>query len=300
MPRAASRRTSFLLMGVKGMWVQWIWGFPITVFYMAYMGKWICRSGVMTGAEWMRTMFGDGAGGQLARHSCTLYAVLTIAAFLAYGSHGMGKFGAPLLVWVAKGLLLDLSGPEQLYDFQRFLAVRDSRDACKLEALWGIIHTVRWPMAMALVALAIGELGVTRSSQIDAEQILPLVIDRYLPGGFRGLALVVTIAVTLATAPTEARILESFLPLGEAGGRRGTGGAARPRGVPRFPPRTVLAGRAQRGDRATRSPGAVLFPIYLVIHRYVEALVCMVAAASAGVALAFTRYRRLPPAGEGA
>ena len=39
----------FVVMGVKGMWVQWIWGFIIPVFYMTFMGKWIRRSGVMTG-----------------------------------------------------------------------------------------------------------------------------------------------------------------------------------------------------------------------------------------------------------
>src|SRR5687768_18477784 len=45
---------------------------------------------------------------------------------------------------------LCLSGPEQLYDFQRFLAAKDERDAAKLGALWGLIHTVRWPFAMAI------------------------------------------------------------------------------------------------------------------------------------------------------
>lgn len=301
----------FFTLGVKGMWVQWIWGFPITVFYMAYMGKWIRRSGVMTGAEWMKTRFGNDAGGQLARISYTLYAVLTITAFLAYGSHGMGKFGAAflpddalawirshpalaavglndevrfcaaaiigatgfyvvlggfhgivlteivqtivlsagalaiawigwreapfaafadavpadwadlapqwrvaglagtefatdlfgplLIVWLAKGLLLDLSGPEQLYDFQRFLAVRDARDACKLGALWGVIHTVRWPMAMALAALALGPLGLSRAGTVDAEQVLPKVIAGYFGEGFRGLALAALLSGFLAT-----------------------------------------------------------------------------------------------------
>jgi len=62
----------FVMMGLKGMWVQWIWGFIIPVFYMAYMGKWIRRSGVMTGAEWMETRFGSGKAGELARASYTL------------------------------------------------------------------------------------------------------------------------------------------------------------------------------------------------------------------------------------
>src|ERR1041385_7019253 len=38
----------FVTLGFKGFWVQWIWGFVITAFFMAWMGKWIRRSGVVT------------------------------------------------------------------------------------------------------------------------------------------------------------------------------------------------------------------------------------------------------------
>ena len=45
--------STFIALGLKGMWVHMLWGFPITAFYLAYMGKWIRRSDAMTGAEWM-------------------------------------------------------------------------------------------------------------------------------------------------------------------------------------------------------------------------------------------------------
>ncbi|MGH9818579.1 MAG: sodium:solute symporter family transporter, partial [Pyrinomonadaceae bacterium] len=76
--------STFIALGLKGMWVHWLWGFPITAFYLAYMGKWIRRSDVMTGAEWMKTRFGPGKSGDLARLSYTLFAVLTISALLGY------------------------------------------------------------------------------------------------------------------------------------------------------------------------------------------------------------------------
>jgi len=275
----------FVTIGLKGLWVQWIWGFIIPVFYMVYMGKWIRRSGVMTGSEWMETRFGAGKAGELARASYTLYAVLTITAFLAYGATGMGKFGAVflpfsehtcavliigitgtyviaggfhgvvlveifqtivlsagailiaclgfakvtpamleakvvpewaslipawrfdyvpaeyelfgllLMVWVSKGLLLSLSGPEQLYDFQRFLAARTPREASKLGALWGVIHTVRWPMAMALAVMGI----VGLAEQGDPEKVLPAVIHNMLPAGVRGIVLAALLSGFLAT-----------------------------------------------------------------------------------------------------
>ncbi len=288
----------FILLGLKGMWVHWLWGFPITAFYLAYMGKWIRRSGVLTGAEWMYTRFGNNPAGDLARLAYTLFAILTITALLGYGAIGMGKFGAVFLpfepftcavlilaftglyvvaggfhgivrveivqtivlsagaitfavigwqhfdaatfaakvpagwdsiapamrpvelqgvvsggtdfslfgalvaVWLAKGLLLCFSGPEQLYDFQRFLAARDARDASKLGALWGVIHTVRWPFAMAIAVMAItgmGDPALDAALKKDPEAALPLIIGARLPHGLVGFMLAALLSGFLAT-----------------------------------------------------------------------------------------------------
>ena len=288
----------FILLGLKGMWVHWLWGFPITAFYLAYMGKWIRRSGVLTGAEWMYTRFGNNQAGDLARLAYTLFAILTITALLGYGAIGMGKFGAVFLpfepftcavlilaftglyvvaggfhgivrveivqtivlsagaitfavigwqhfdaatftakvpagwnsiapamrpvelqgvvsggtdfslfgalvaVWLAKGLLLCFSGPEQLYDFQRFLAARDARDASKLGALWGVIHTVRWPFAMAIAVMAItgmGDPALDAALKKDPEAALPLIIGARLPHGLVGFMLAALLSGFLAT-----------------------------------------------------------------------------------------------------
>ena len=290
--------STFIALGLKGMWVHWLWGFPITAFYLAYMGKWIRRSDAMTGAEWMKTRFGSSKAGDLARLSYTLFAVLTISALLGYSAIGMGKFGSIFLpfspnvcallilgvtglyvilggfhgivrveivqtivlsagaivfsiigylhfdaarfaekipsswndimphirpeafqglvsggtdysffgalvaVWVAKGLLLCLSGPEQLYDFQRFLAAKDERDASKLGALWGGIHTVRWCFAMAIAVMAIMGIGnavLDAKLKADPETALPLIIGSMLPVGLVGFMLAALLSGFLAT-----------------------------------------------------------------------------------------------------
>lgn len=290
--------STFIALGLKGMWVHMLWGFPITAFYLAYMGKWIRRSDAMTGAEWMKTRFGSGRAGDIARLSYTLFAVLTICALLGYSAIGMGKFGSIFLpfspivcamlilgvtglyvilggfhgivrveivqtivlsagaivfaiigylhfdpvvfaqkipngwgdilpsmrpesfqglvsggtdyslfgalvaVWVAKGLLLCLSGPEQLYDFQRFLAAKDERDASKLGALWGLIHTVRWSFAMAIAVMAIMGLGnaaLDDKLKADPETALPLIIGSMLPVGLVGFMLAALLSGFLAT-----------------------------------------------------------------------------------------------------
>lgn len=290
--------STFIALGLKGMWVHMLWGFPITAFYLAYMGKWIRRSDAMTGAEWMKTRFGQGTAGDIARLSYTLFAVLTISALLGYSAIGMGKFGSIFLpfsptvcaililgvtglyvilggfhgivrveiiqtivlsagaiifavigylhfdpvkfaekvpatwgdilpswqpaefqglvsggtdyslfgalvaVWVAKGLLLCLSGPEQLYDFQRFLAAKDERDASKLGALWGAIHTVRWCFAMAIAVMAIMGIGnavLDEKLKADPETALPLIIGSMLPVGLVGFMLAALLSGFLAT-----------------------------------------------------------------------------------------------------
>lgn len=289
--------STFIILGLKGMWVHWLWGFPITAFYLAYMGRWIRSSDAMTGAEWMKTRFGDGKAGDIARLSYTLFAILTITALLGYGAIGMGKFGSIFLpfppfvcavlilgvtglyvvaggfhgivrveilqtivlstgaiifaiigyshfdaerfnalvpagwfniapvssipeltnaavgseyavfgaltaVWVLKGFLLCLSGPEQLYDFQRFLAAKDERDASKLGALWGAIHTVRWCFAMAIAVMAIMGIGnavLDEKLRADPETALPLIIGSMLPIGLVGFMLAALLSGFLAT-----------------------------------------------------------------------------------------------------
>jgi Na+/proline symporter len=111
-------------------------------------------------------------------------------------------FGALVAVWLAKGLLLCLSGPEQLYDFQRFLAARDAREASKLGALWGVIHTVRWPFAMAIAVMAIlgiGDRELDALLKADPERALPLIISARLPHGLVGFMLAALLSGFLAT-----------------------------------------------------------------------------------------------------
>jgi len=289
-----------VMLGLRAMWIQFVWGFIIAAFYMAFMGKWIRRSGVVTGAEWMVKRFGPGVQGDLARLSYTIYAVVTISAFLGYTAVGMGKFGAEFLpfsphicaaliigitglyvvvggfrgltiveffqtiiltcgaimiavlgymafrglhagalpadwfslwpkwklgpasvpgsvkldpmyilfgavviTYVGKGLLLCASGPEQLYDFQKFLAVRNPREASLMGMLWGVFHTVRFPMAAGIAV--IGLAGIPAAPELlqriskDSETVLPIVIAHALPAGLRGLALAALISAFMGT-----------------------------------------------------------------------------------------------------
>jgi solute:Na+ symporter, SSS family len=307
------------LLGMKSMWHHWMWGVLLGAFFLAYMGKWVRRSNVMTAAEWMKTRFGDGPAGKAARLTYAFMAVLTLASFIGYAYQGIGKFasvyvpleklaemttspalqnlfvaheadvlataiialttlyvivgglysvvvtdviqtvvltvgalfiaflawskispeqlaalpegftslrvpwrlpefagtehaqfeffGALVIVWVAKGLLLNAGGPGQMFDFQRFLAARDARDACKIGAAWSLFLIVRWGMAMGIALIALtGVAGVT-----DAERVMPLVLRDFLPVGVRGLVIAGLLAAFMSTFSSTVNSGASFL-----------------------------------------------------------------------------------------
>jgi SSS family solute:Na+ symporter len=307
------------VLGMKSMWHHWMWGFLMGAFFLAYMGKWVRRSNVMTAAEWMKTRFGDGTAGRLARTAYALMAVFTLASFVGYAFQGIGKFasvyipleslavhveapwirslltdhkaaflavliigittlyvvlgglfsvvvtdvvqtivltlssliiagiawsklnpavldrlpegflslgipwrlpqfagtseaqfeffGAMTIIWVLKGLLMNAGGPAQMYDFQRFLAARDARDAAKIGASWSGFLLVRWAMVMGIVLLALtGVAGVT-----DSERVMPLVLRDYLPLGIRGMVIAGLLAAFMSTFSSTVNSGASFI-----------------------------------------------------------------------------------------
>ncbi len=281
--------TLLVLFGFKSMWNHWMWGFLMGAFFLAFMGKWVRRSGVITGAEWMITRFGDGPAGSLARTTYALMAVVTLAAFIGYSFEGIGKFvsvyvgidpnycavamfalttlyvllgglysvvvtdiiqtviltaasvviaviayqrvtpetlgqleagwssvmpvwqienaaalpkdyqgyeffGLLCIAWVLKGVFLNLGGPAQMADFQRFLAARSPRDAAKVGAGWSVFLIVRWAMATGIALMAI-QAGAKIID--DPETFMPWVL-KDMPIGFRGLVIAGLLAAFMA------------------------------------------------------------------------------------------------------
>ncbi len=301
--------TLLTLFGMRSMWNHWMWGFLMAAFFMSYMGKWVRRSNVMTGAEWMVTRFGDGLDGRTARISYTVMAVAMLTGFIGYAYQGIGKFasvyitfglppdaaatvcavlifavtslyvllgglysvvvtnviqtviltaasiviagvayfvidpatlaavlptdwtslaprwrldgaqqlpagyagyelfGPLVIVWVVKGLLLNLGGPGQMTDFQAFLAARNPRDASKLGAAWSGFLVVRWAMCMGIALLAIT--GIAEVS--DPEKVMPMVLQKYLPMGLRGLVIAGLLAAFMSTFGATVNAAASYI-----------------------------------------------------------------------------------------
>lgn len=85
--------------GVKATWLLWVWPLFNVIFRMMYLGTWVRRSNVLTGAEWMRTRFGDSPGARLAYLSVVVYALVHVVGFLGYAFRGIGEFTRPFFPW---------------------------------------------------------------------------------------------------------------------------------------------------------------------------------------------------------
>lgn len=85
--------------GLKGTWLPWVWPTFNQIILMIYLARWIRRSGVLTGAEWITTRFGSGRGGELSRLIIVVFALVSVVFFIAYDFQGMGKFAKTFLPW---------------------------------------------------------------------------------------------------------------------------------------------------------------------------------------------------------
>ena len=85
--------------GLKAAWIPWIWPLFDRIFRQVYLGPWIRRSNVLTGAESMRTRFGTGRSGNLSHISVVVYALVLSIGFLCYAFQGIGKFAEVFFPW---------------------------------------------------------------------------------------------------------------------------------------------------------------------------------------------------------
>ncbi len=89
----------FFIYGVKSIWIPWVWPTFNQVFLMIYLSVWLRRSGVMTGAEWIRKRFGHDLGAELSHISVIIFAMFIVISMLAYTFQGVGKFAQIFLPW---------------------------------------------------------------------------------------------------------------------------------------------------------------------------------------------------------
>lgn len=91
--------TLMFVYGIKSVWIPWLWPVFNQIFLMVYLSKWLRRSNVTTGAEWMATRFGNGPGTKRSHIVVVLFALVVCLGYLAYGFIGLGKFMEIFIPW---------------------------------------------------------------------------------------------------------------------------------------------------------------------------------------------------------
>lgn len=89
----------FFIYGVKSVWIPWLWPVWNQVILMMFLAVWMRRSNVMTGAEWLKTRFGEGRGAKMSHISVVIFALFAVIGFIAYAFEGIGKFAVMFLPW---------------------------------------------------------------------------------------------------------------------------------------------------------------------------------------------------------
>jgi SSS family solute:Na+ symporter len=91
--------TWLFVYGIKGAFLPWVWPVFNQIFLMIFLAKWLRRSNVITGAEWIKTRFGTDTGAKLSDISVVFFAIVSTIGFLAYAFQGIGKFSQIFLPW---------------------------------------------------------------------------------------------------------------------------------------------------------------------------------------------------------
>jgi len=85
--------------GVKSVFIPWLWPVWNQIVLMVFLAVWMRRSNVLTGAEWLKTRFGEGMGAKLSHISVVVFALVAVIGFIAYSFEGIGKFSEMFLPW---------------------------------------------------------------------------------------------------------------------------------------------------------------------------------------------------------
>ena len=164
--------------GVKSTLLPWLWPVWNQVFLMIFLAVWMRRSNVLTGAEWLKTRFGDGMGSKLSHISVVVFALVAVIGFIAYSFEGIGKFVVMFLPWDLSANIgyIDISS-EHMY---ALLIMSITTLYVVKEGMYSVVITEELQFVVMTVACII--IGVISMNLVSAEQLNALI-----PEGWKSL-----------------------------------------------------------------------------------------------------------------
>lgn len=154
--------------GLKSLYIPWLWPVFNQIFMMVFLSLWLRRSGVLTGAEWIKFRFGESRGAELSHLVVVAFALLNVLGFLAYGFIGIGKFAAVFLPWQ---LATDPHTNEIFYGLiitalTTFYVVKGG--------MFSVVFTeVLQFVVMTIACVAVGVIAMQEVSPATLERIVP-------------------------------------------------------------------------------------------------------------------------------
>lgn len=160
--------------GLKSVWIPWLWPVFNQVFLFVFLSIWLRRSGVMTGAEWIKFRFGDDRGANLAHLIVVVFALIGVIGFLAYGFIGIGKFAATFLPWHLS------EDPEMNVNLYGLLITAITTVYVVKGGMFSVVFTE--VLQFVIMTVACIWVGV-----IAMQQVSPEMLDAMIPNGWRAL-----------------------------------------------------------------------------------------------------------------
>lgn len=162
--------------GLKSIYIPWLWPAFNQVFLMVFLSIWLRRSGVMTGAAWIRFRFGEGRGAELSHLVIVGFALLVVLGYLAYGFVGIGKFAAAFMPWQ---LSADSHNNEIFYGL--ILTAITAVYVVK-GGMFGVVLTE--VMQFVIMTLACVAIGLIAMYQVSPEMLRAAVPEGWFSMGF--------------------------------------------------------------------------------------------------------------------
>ena len=119
-------------------------------------------------------------------------------------------FGLLVLLWVTRGIMSLFSAAGGGSDFQRFRAARNETDASKIGFAWGLVMSVRWALVIGFTAYGLSILSEAGKA-VDSEMVLPMVLNRVLPVGIKGIVIASLLAAFMSTFDSTLNAGASFI-----------------------------------------------------------------------------------------
>ncbi len=166
--------TLMFVYGLKSAWVPWLWPVFNQIFLMIYLSAWLRRSNVLTGAEWIKTRFGEGRGSSMSHVIVVMFAILSALGFLSYGFIGIGKFIEAFVPWsvVSPFIPFDLA-PEHVPHVYGIVLTSIATLYVILGGMMSIVWTDVLQFAIMTVSCII--IGIIAMEKVDHDTLMRMV-----------------------------------------------------------------------------------------------------------------------------